>query len=370
MAGVRVRTFEAVDMAEALRRAREELGPDAVIVSSRERRPEGSAFGALTRPLFEVTAAVPGEEAVGTADADASLVTEPARDVAWDPAARADLGEIRALLAALVTTGSVAPAAEGAAAQRLFYVLLARGIDEPLARGIVQRVVARVPAGSLGDFEYLRAQAASEMRSDLARAERSGLPGRVQLFVGPTGVGKTTTIAKLAARAAYATPDGVLVVTTDVQRVAAVEQLARWGEILGLPVEVAVSPADLARTLARAADRERVFVDTAGRSPRDTRGVAELAALVAAADDAEVILVLSATTRAADSRELLELYGKLPVSRLVVTKLDETRVHGELYNAVVRSGRPIACVTTGQNVPDDLASLDVTGVLRTVFGAD
>jgi flagellar biosynthesis protein FlhF len=368
VASVRVRTFEAVDMAQALRRVRDELGPDAVIVGSREVRRGGGPFGLLGRSLLEVTATAPDETAAQAIGAEeAAPAPKPDEAVPWDPATRADLGEIRAMLSALVTTGSVAPDAEGAAAQRLYYGLLARGIDDPLARGIVQRVVARVPAGALGDLERLRAEAAAEMRADLARAARAGLPGHVQLFVGPTGVGKTTTIAKLAARAARATPDGVLVVTTDVQRVAAVEQLARWGEILGLPVEVAVSPDDLSRALARAADRERVFVDTAGRSPRDLGGAAELASLVAAAGDAEVMLVLSATTRAADSRELLELYGKLPVSRLVMTKLDETRIHGELYNAVVRSGRPIACVTTGQSVPDDLASLDVTGILRTVL---
>ncbi len=89
--------------------------------------------------------------------------------------------------------------------------------------------------------------------------------------------------------------------------------------------------------------------------------------LIAAADDCEILLVCSATARASDSREILEAYGAVPWSRLVLTKLDETRIHGELFNNVVRSGRPIACVTTGQSVPEHLEAIDLPGILRKVL---
>jgi flagellar biosynthesis protein FlhF len=280
---------------------------------------------------------------------------------------RSDLAQIRSLLASLVGSGALAPDAEGSAAQRLFYFLLGRGIDEPLARSLVQRVVARVDPGALADMDRLKLNLAAEMRNDLARAERGGVPSRVQLFVGPTGVGKTTTIAKLAARAARSNPNGVLIVTTDVHRVAAVEQIVRFGEMLSVPVEVAISPNDLARTIAQAENRERILVDTTGRSPRDGGSLRTLRGYIDAASEAEVMLVLSATTRAADSSDILEAYGELPYSRLILTKLDETRVYGELYNAIVRSGRPIACVTNGQAVPEHLESLDAPGILRKVL---
>ena len=182
-----------------------------------------------------------------------------------------------------------------------------------------------------------------------------------------TGVGKTTTIAKLAARAARSSPNGVLVITTDVHRVAAAEQMIRFGEMLSVPVEVAISPTDLSRAIAQARNREHIFVDTTGKSPRDTGGLRALGSLVEAAGEAELLLVLSATTRSSDSREILEAYRGLPYSRLILSKLDETRVYGELYNCVVRSGRPIACVTSGQAVPEHLESLDVAGILRKVL---
>jgi flagellar biosynthesis protein FlhF len=279
---------------------------------------------------------------------------------------RADLAQIRSMLASLVGTG-LSGDPQGAATQRLYYLLLLRGVDEPLARILVQRVLARVETGALGDLDRLRLALAGEMRADLARAERGGPPGRIQIFVGPSGAGKTTTIAKLAARAARTAPDGVLVVTTDVHRVAAVEQMARFGEILGVPVESATGPDDLARVAARAHDREHVFVDTSGRSHREPATLRDLQALAEAVEDAELLLVTPATARAVDSRETLGAYAALPLSRLILTKLDETRVYGELYNAVIWSGRPIAAVTTGQAVPEHLEALDIAGILQKVL---
>ena len=403
---MQVKTFEAVNMKQALQLVREEMGPRAVIVSSRLVRKDGGLFGLLGRRVLEVTAAVDSPRQEEPVAVKGSLPPDlpPSRtrstgvyhDIwavkqAVDPLldevreirekvsamderlgpepseSRSDLAQIRSLLASLVGSGALAPDAEGSAAQRLFYFLLGRGIDEPLARSLVQRVVARVDPGALADMDRLKLNLAAEMRNDLARAERGGVPSRVQLFVGPTGVGKTTTIAKLAARAARSNPNGVLIVTTDVHRVAAVEQIVRFGEMLSVPVEVAISPNDLARTIAQAENRERILVDTTGRSPRDGGSLRTLRGYIDAASEAEVMLVLSATTRAADSSDILEAYGELPYSRLILTKLDETRVYGELYNTIVRSGRPIACVTNGQAVPEHLESLDAPGILRKVL---
>ena len=394
-------------MKQALRLVKEELGPRAVIVASRSVRRDGGLFGLLGRKVLEVTAAVeksPKSEPVSVKGSLASELPSPPRSRAtgkyqdiWavrqavDPVldevralreqlaaqqdhgteepteVRSDLAQIRTMLSTLIGSGTLAPDAEGSTAQRLFYFLLGRGIDEPLARSLVQRIVARVDSGALGDLDRLKLNLAAEMRADLGRVERGGLPARVQIFVGPTGVGKTTTIAKLAARAARTTNNNVLIITTDVHRVAAVEQMVRFGEMISVPVEVAISPADLARAISQAEDRERIFVDTTGRSHLDASSLRSLHAFIETAGESEVMLVMSATTRAVDSRDILEAYSKLPCSRLIMTKLDETRVYGELYNCVARSGRPIACITNGQAVPEHLESLDIAGVLRKVL---
>jgi flagellar biosynthesis protein FlhF len=408
---MRVKTYEAVDMKQALQLVKDDLGPSAVIVSSRAVRRDSGLFGLLGRKLLEVTAAAEEQvasEPLEVRGARAPELAAPRPRVAssratgvyhdiWavkqavdpvldevralreliaptdprgDHAAselRADLAEIRGLLSNLAASPALSPDPQGVAAQRLYYFLLARGIEDSLARSLVQRVVARVETGGLADLDRLKLNLVAEMRADLGRAERGSPPSRVQLFVGPTGVGKTTTIAKLAARAQRAAPGSALVITTDVHRVAAVEQMVRFGEMLSVPVEVALGPDDLARALERAKSRDQILIDTAGRSPRDGSGIAALKPLIAAAGECEVMLVASAATRAVDSGDILEAYSALPWSRLILTKLDETRVFGELFNYVVRSARPIACVTNGQAVPEHLESLDPPALLRKVL---
>jgi flagellar biosynthesis protein FlhF len=408
---MRVKTFEAVDMKQALALVKDELGPSAVIVSSRPVRRDGGLFGLLGRKVLEVTAAAEAasepEEPLdvrGTTPAQLSNTrargaggrgTGVYRDIwavqqAVNPVldevralresiqseredeavgeVRSDLAQIRSMLSSLTTHAGFGPDPQGAAAQRLFYGLLGRGIEESLARSLLQRVVARVETGSLADLERLKLNLAAEMRADLERAQRGAPPARIQLFTGPTGVGKTTTIAKLAARALRG-GGNPLIITTDVHRVAAVEQMVRFGDLVSVPVEVAIGPDDLRRAIDRASDRDQIFIDTAGRNHRDGASLRQLEALIEAAGDCEVMLVLSVTLRPADSADILESYAGLPWSRLVMTKLDETRLYGELFNNVVRSGRPIACVTTGQSVPDHLESIDLPEILRKVLQA-
>ncbi len=402
---MRIKTFEVVDMKQALDRVRKEMGAEAIIVSTRSVRKDRGLFGLLGRTVLEVTAAIEETKQETPPSVRASLSGElPTRSrgqglyrEVWavkqavnpvldevralresvgslderlgpnTPDLRSDLTQIRTLLASLVGEGKLTPDPQGASAQRLFYFLLERGIDEPLARSLVQRVVARVESGALGDLDRLKLNLAAEMRADLGRAERGAPPGRVQIFVGPSGVGKTTTIAKLAARAVYSSPGNVLIVTTDTHRVAAVEQMTRFGEILGVPVVGALGPEDLTRILSEAEGMERIFIDTPGRSHRNRSTFGELHEIADAAGEPEILLVFPATARPCDSREIIEAYSTLPWSRLVMTKLDETRVYGELFNAIVTSGRPIACVTTGQSVPEHLESLDIADILRKVL---
>ncbi len=187
-------------------------------------------------------------------------------------------------------------------------------------------------------------------------------PRRVVAFVGPTGVGKTTTVAKLAAR--YALQDGrrVGLVTVDTFRIAAVEQLKTYAQIMGVPLRVAVDADGFRAAVDELADRELVLVDTAGQSPRDEQSLAELLALFPEGVHTEVHLVLAVTTRGRDLERILRHYGLLKPSRLLLTKLDETECHGPLLGLPLASRLPVSFVTTGQNVPDDIEQATPEGV--------
>jgi flagellar biosynthesis protein FlhF len=179
----------------------------------------------------------------------------------------------------------------------------------------------------------------------------------VLMLIGPTGVGKTTTLAKLAATYALERRR-VSLVTTDTFRVAAIPQLQTYAEILDLPIAVAYTPADLGQLVAEAGGSRRgpevILVDTPGRSQHQGNRLAELRAFVQAAPGATVLLTVSAATRDRDLRDIVARFGVIPFAGLLVTKLDETATFGPIVNLVHASGKPLTYLTTGQNVPADI----------------
>lgn len=177
---------------------------------------------------------------------------------------------------------------------------------------------------------------------------------RVIALVGPTGVGKTTTVAKLAAQYALFGNRSVGLLTVDTYRIAAVDQLKTYAEIINLPVEVAYTPDEVAQALERLAGREIILMDTAGRSQKNRGQMAELKAYLAAAQPEEVCLVLSATTKHRDLEECLEQFRGTGYQQLIFTKLDESNAFGALYNCSQLAQTPISYLTFGQNVPDDI----------------
>jgi len=181
-----------------------------------------------------------------------------------------------------------------------------------------------------------------------------GFP-KVMAFVGPTGVGKTTTLAKLAARFNLMQHKRVAMITADTYRIAATEQLKTYGRIMGIPVEVANSPEEITDILAKYKSSDLVLVDTAGRSPSNEYQMEELKKLVACCQTDEIHLVLSATTKYYDMIRIIERFGMaVPINRMIFTKLDETRFYGAFMNLMNNFQIPLSYYSTGQNVPDDL----------------
>lgn len=189
---------------------------------------------------------------------------------------------------------------------------------------------------------------------------------RALALVGPTGVGKTTTLAKLAARAVAARQD-VAIVTLDTYRVAAVEQLRAFADMLDVPMEVAFTPLDLRRALHRHRHRDRVYLDTTGRSPRDREAVAALGGTLAGRATAR-LLCLAAGTRRRDTEAVLAAYERLGIDAVCLTKWDETTAPGETVAAVAELGIPLSHLGTGQEVPADLAVADAGEIARAAFG--
>lgn len=186
------------------------------------------------------------------------------------------------------------------------------------------------------------------------KAEPHPATRRVVALVGPTGVGKTTTVAKLAAQYSLFGNRSVGLLTVDTYRIAAVDQLKTYAEIINLPVEVAFSPAEVKEALGRLAERDVVLMDTAGRSQKNDVQMAELLAYLEAAQPDEVQLVLSTTTKQRDLEDCLLQFKGTGYHQLIFTKLDETDSYGAVYNCARKAHCPITYLTFGQNVPDDI----------------
>ena len=186
---------------------------------------------------------------------------------------------------------------------------------------------------------------------------------RAIALVGPTGVGKTTTIAKLAARAALVEKKSVAIITLDTYRVGGEDQIRAYADLIGVPLTLVADPSRLKQAMALHADKQRVFIDTAGRSPRDAQAIAALERAFDGIDDLEVHLAIAASTQAEVIDSCVQRYQGVGIDRLLFTKLDEADDLTELVRAPARLGRPISFVTTGQRVPEDLEEATAESLL-------
>jgi flagellar biosynthesis protein FlhF len=242
-----------------------------------------------------------------------------------------------------------------AVVNELYQDLVANDVDEWLAYKLLDEARSAVAPGRRGQRTVL-ARAVINVALGLIRRQDAGdgLPSkRILAFVGPTGVGKTTAAAKLAATLALEHRKKVMLLTTDTCRIGAVEQLKTYAGLLGLPFRVVSQVADLSLAFQENSQRDYILVDTAGRCQRDLSAMQDVMQFLHASPDIERHLVLSATTKPLDMREVVDRFGICNPDRLLFTKLDETSTFGPIFNELVRTQKPISYVADGQRVPED-----------------
>ncbi len=193
---------------------------------------------------------------------------------------------------------------------------------------------------------------------------------RVVFFIGPTGVGKTTTIAKIASSVSLTEKKKIALLTTDTYRIAATDQLRTYAGILGVPFRVIYEPDELSKAFEDFADCDYIFVDSAGHSHRNEELLQKQKEFIESSKEMEtqIFLVLSATTKYKDLKKIADNYREISDYQLVFTKLDETGEYGNLYNMKCESGATIAYITCGQNVPDDIESFNPQKIVKQLLG--
>jgi len=390
---MKIRRYTADDFQTAMARAKMEMGKDAILLHTRQFK-EGGFFGLFGKRRVEITVAVDEETRVTTdliaaaASAKEPVVSEPS------PATIFEAEEIEddlltedapspELLKEIAAVKDLVEDIRGRINERdfqrslsktgraMYQKMVAAGVEEKLAGKMIKLADERAQeedcdleeVGYEIIIEYLKVPKPIEIKKKANRA-------RCVMLIGPTGVGKTTTIAKLAANYGLLEGKKVALVTVDTYRIAAVEQLKTYAEIIGIPCEVVFNPADIGKALDKHSHRDVILIDTAGRSPRNEEQIAELTEFIKEGNPDEIILVLSATTRSEDIIEIYNRFNIFRVDKIIFTKLDETSQYGNILNAVYKTRTPLAYITNGQNVPDDIKVPDIAELARVILGED
>ncbi len=251
-----------------------------------------------------------------------------------------------------------------------YSTLLEHDVDEDLARRLIQSVFSSLTKEQIGSkamTEEVLLQAISSLvkKPESARTRRKKT--RIVVLVGPTGVGKTTTIAKLAAIHKLLHKKSVGLISTDTYRIGAIEQLKTFAAIADIPMEVVYKPAELPGALRRFHGRDLVLVDTVGRSHRSKKEIAELGKYIDALNPDETHLVLSASTAPKAINDMVERFKVLKPNRLLFTKLDEAASLGPLLNVLSRQQLSVGYVTTGQRVPDDILAVEPAHLASMIY---
>jgi len=365
---MKVKRFFAPDMRQAIRLVREEQGPDAVILSNRQVDGGIEIIASIDydESLLESNSAGPGQpeaSPVQETDTYTRSAKPGVRDtekspspVNWseDPSITSMRDEIRQLRGLL--EGQLAHLAWGDMSRRepLHADVMRRLGRMELSNKLVERISA--PAVHARDEDHAWQLAMAELSASLPVADKDIMDeGGIVALVGSTGVGKTTSIAKLAAR--YVLRHGqrhVALVTTDSYRIGAHEQLMTYGRLLGIPVQVASDHNELRSTLNSLSDKRLVLIDTAGMSQRDVRLTEQFATLKDTGLPIRTLLVLSATVHPSVMNETIQAFSGVPLDGAILTKLDEAASLGGVLSAVIEQQLPLRFITNGQRVPEDM----------------
>ncbi len=353
---MRIKRFFAPNIRQAIRMVREEVGPDAVILSNTEVEGGVEIIAAMDydEALLQSSECAPSP---GVAAADALKPAAGVARIEWsqEPALldmRREMKSLRGLLEQQLSSLAWGDMARrNPARARLLHSLRDTGISPALARQIANE------AAQTTDYEAAWRQALAILAHRLQVTNDDILDGGgVVALIGPTGVGKTTTIAKLAAR--FVLRHGarsVALVTTDSYRIGAHEQLRTYARILGLPLRIAANGEELRAALAAFSDKRLVLVDSAGMSQRDLRLSEQMALLAGGGEPLGTYLVLSAAGQMSAALEAAQAFHGTRLRGCIITKLDEAMSLGGLLSVVIQQKLPVAYVSDGQRVPEDLA---------------
>ncbi|WP_026689883.1 flagellar biosynthesis protein FlhF [Alteribacter aurantiacus] len=360
---MKVKKIQACDMPEALNRIKQELGPDAVILHSRTIE-KGGFFGFLTKKQLEVIAAV---------DPEPTIHKEKKKQPAVIPSNRVektnkDQRSIKHTILPLSPKGL--PNHTGGPLEKMNHLFYLEGLSEDLKGRVMGEVTKRWYKEDSPEFIDDVSWFKDAMEQVIPEQSFTGTPNRKKFIslVGPTGVGKTTTLAKMASYTLLKEKKSIGFITSDTYRIGAVEQLKTYARILNVPIEVVYTLDDFKKAQQTLADKDAVFIDTAGRNYQDGDFIDQLRHTIDLSEDVETHLVLSLTSKYEDMKLIINQFKKLEPEFVIFTKWDETSSHGSIANVLSDFHLKPSYITTGQDVPDDIQLAKKNSIIDQMAG--
>ena len=366
-----IKKYLVTNMNEAMTRIRLELGSDAVIISQRNVK-QGGFLGLFAKKFIEVTAAKDNSNVkekkveVDNTDALEAIRVAMSKNIFNDNKNTEKISEVKENK--VITENKDSANSELSNDVREMKKILSKLVTENEDSDIIKKLKSEdILDEIINDVENLSIKDINNKFLNILKIDDKDLMGNVVL-VGPTGVGKTTTIAKLAGKLSLLENKKVGLITIDTYRIGAVEQLKTYAEIMNIKFEVVLSLGEMDAAIKNMDDCDVVLIDTTGRSSNNKMQILELRAFVEKTKPSNISLVVCATTKNKDIKLILNAYKPLGFENVIITKLDETSVKGAPLNIAVMSGKPIKFITTGQNVPNDIATPVKENIILDILG--
>lgn len=377
-------------MAEAMNQIRAKLGNDAVILNSREVY-TGGFLGFFKKRNIEVIAATDQEskrkqtpmikqKQVSTPVAspikaidkyvkqeDSLIQVKPSKDLINE------VNELKAMISKMSAANNQVGPSFPAPIQMMRNLLTDQEVDESIQDEILSSLLEKwYVEGANASTDEVYSWLEKEMTSRISSTSFGGISFSKKYInvVGPTGVGKTTTLAKIAAECVIKHKKKIAFITTDTYRIAAIDQLKTYAKILNVPMEVCYTIDDFKKAAQTFKDYDLILIDTAGRNFRNKQYVEDLKQVIDFENEIETFLVLSLTAKQRDMEDIYNQFSIIEIDKLIFTKADETSSYGAMYNMIIKYNKGIAYMTNGQNVPDDMIATKPNVIAKTIIGVE
>jgi flagellar biosynthesis protein FlhF len=368
-------------MAEAMQKVRKELGEDAVILNSKVIYTRGF-LGLFKKKNLEVIAAIDPQVVKEKKERKEALTQKPLQDKPVvekkkidTPPKRSDgvekeLKELKQMIQTLTSKSQYDHYPEEV--KEVLTYLQQHDLEESLVFKMAEYLIANREEKSMQDTsveDNTLALAKQFLQDKLSDVPSGGVTYQKKYInvIGPTGVGKTTTLAKMAAEAVIEKRKKIAFITTDTYRIAAIEQLKTYAQLLNVPVEVVYKVEDFKKAIEKFSDFDLIFIDTAGRNFREKKYVDDLQKIIDFNEEMETYLVLSLTSKENDLKEIIHQFSTIDINKFIFTKLDETSSYGTMINLMVDYKIGTAYVTTGQSVPEDIEEMEKERIIHLLF---